>query len=130
MTPDDQVSGNNNHPALLLVTRAIFLLLGVVWLLLAVWILAGGPVGIEAGSFMWWLIIVGLLGNAGAHWLVSWGLSRRVVPFAVLGGLVLLANALLTAFDETGPLEWVFILLLLGTMVMLGVLIWGKLQSD
>ncbi len=120
-----QKSKTDSPATLLAGLRLLFLLLGIAWLLLAVWILAGGGVGIPPRAAFWWLAAAGLIGDAAAHWLTAWGLGRRPRPFALVGAAILLANAGLIVLDQMGIWEY---LLMIVHLVGLGM-IWRVLRS-
>jgi hypothetical protein len=97
------------RPVLITVARGLFLLLALIWSLLALLSLLRPPSGMTAT--MIWLIVGLMAGNVLALLLSAWGLGRGgrwLYRFALT---VVVANLLLSVTDEFGPLDLLSLLL-------------------
>ncbi len=104
----------------LIITQALFASLAVLLGTFALLTAAGVPNGLLRGSPIWWAIVALFLVDGLLMGLVSWGLgtSRRGTFFAA-GSILLAGNLILTAIDQIGWIDLVFLAIVLLTGVFL-----------
>ena len=99
------MSAKGRRVSAISLARGMLVVLGLFWASVAGWVLAGGEIGLDSGSVIWWIMVIGLFGDAAAMFLVAWGLGWKKVLFSILGFGLLAANGLLTLADQIGLLD-------------------------
>ena len=110
-------------PTIVAVTRWLFVLLGVIWLVLGVWSIARiGQVSSSVPNAVLWIIAVLMLINAALLTWIGWGIGRGSKLYFYFAVLLLAGNIFFTFTDEFGVID---LLTLIINVLLLVLLIAG-----
>lgn len=110
-------------PTIVAVTRWLFVLLGVIWLVLGVWsIVRIGQVSSSVPYAVLWIITFLMFINAALLTWIGWGIGRGSKLYFYFGIILLAGNIFLTFTDEFGAID---LLTLIINILLLVLLITG-----
>lgn len=100
-------ASSTSKTTLIQFAQAIFLLNAIIWVVFI--LLSLGKIGSnqEIPSWLHWIILFLMLGNAGAMLVSALLLEKRRKLFFVIAVIVVTVNILLTFTDQVGVFDWI-----------------------
>lgn len=113
---------NEDIPAVVMITRWLFVILGLTWLVFGTWsIVRVGGSGGNITSTMMVIIAALMFINAAVLIWISWGIGRGQKLYYYFGLLALAGNMFLTLTDDFGLFDLIVLLIAIALFILLVV---------